>query len=647
MSVITNLCRSFVSRGQNPTEEAKNFGNILDSDGNSDSFLQSTVDELHKLEYKTRRGQISKVDINFISECIITDINERSKRKDLALQRVDGYFYSFGKLKKLCQAHKTPPESFEKLSEAFLSFLVSIFDQTKGHQPNLLTKNKDLLTYINMNMEQFLQCVATINSAEDLKRFLVICKFVLQIDSQRNGADPTRQWIKIMSNVKHINISLIEFVDTYLIYRDGFQEFIFGISMLIHLIQRIHSHQTKESSILSFCLLSRKLLIKMSVFLTHFKPVFSENVRNGSHTFERIAQFLKWLIFKSRIDSSIVLGYISEYANNATKVDFWNMFLVLYGTGGMNETVRQHLNIYAHKQILSVSIQTFRQCAELAKESLQKISEQFKEQLMEVFENIFDDYTKQMIQPSHQRHQVTRTEYRDLLEIGLKLLNSTQLKRDSIFLLVHRAVFTVDSIIRNGIQKLVDMFKNLNMIDATLCSEYPVGKIFQDDWLSNFLITHINIWLKIDRDIYESLTSNSQRHPWTNYIWSRICYLSIPKMFTNNKIEALSKISRWMETVQHHIYSPTDNLTIILMVNLFELILERLGRYALLVPHISNIFNYIIAMKQHSMVKPCHNRIEIFLKSVIGYVEELLRLNGKFISNQKRDDNEDGEIRRI
>lgn len=614
--------------GQHPSEQAKAFGKLLGSEEVEFKFLDSVLSKLHELEYKSRRNQISKDDINFVSECLIADM-KTNKHSNRPLQRVDGYFYTYGKLQHYCRTYKAFPDSLKKLQKEFVSFLQPVFDDTKGQQPNLLIKDKALIT--DMNRNQFLAFGVIIDSIDTLKKFLIICKFVLQADMRINDDGSTRRWVDIMSNVKHIDISLVEFINTYLNHVEGFKKFPFDMSMLAHLIQRLHPPKTQESSLALFHLCSLKLSIKTSVFLEHLKPIFGEGVRNGSYAFEHVARFFRWM----KSASNILLQYLSEYANNATKDDLWDMFLHLYEVIEMNETVRHHLKDNIREKILSVSIRIFHRYVRAAKNSLGEIPERSKKHFAETFENIFDNYMNEKIGFPYHWNQVTRTDCKDLLEIGLELSQSNRLERDSLLFLVRKIIFAVDSIHQNRTQKLIDIFRNLKMIDEKWCHKYLAEKIIPDDWLSDFLITHIDIWLNIDRKTYDDLISNYQRHPWSGHIWSRICHLSFSKMTGNKSIETLSKMNRWIQAVQHHIYSPTDNFTIIFIIKVFDLVLERCLTSVLLLPNISNLINYIIAMKQDPSARQYQNRIETFLKSTTGYVEELIRLNGKLMSNRE------------
>lgn len=618
-----NVLKSLNPFGK-PSEQAKTFDAVLKSDEVGLAFLKSVLFNLQSLVYKNRQSQIPKDDINFITEYVISDI-QRNSDTNKFLKRVDGYLHAYGQLYHYSQAYKVCQSSLEKLKEMFFSHLIKIFDETRGQQPDLIVNDKQLI--LQMNLEQFLTHSAIIDSIGALKKFLIICKFVLQVDARMNDGGRTRQWTDIMLNVKRIDISLTEFIDTYLIYEEGFKQFPFDMPLLAHLIRQLHPPQTQKSSLDTFILLKTRLQIKNVAFLEQFIPIFGEGVHDKKHAMEHIERFF----VKIRLYNKYFPLYLSAYANNALVDDLWKMFLRLYEILEIKEIVQHNLKKMISEKLPSVSFRTFHQYMKLAKTSLENIPEQSTKHFMDAFKNIFDNYIEEKAEDSYQWNRFNSADCIDLFEIGMKLSQDSQLERNSLLLLVRKIVFNVDSASKNSVQKLIDMFKNLSMIDDTWCHQCSAEKIIQDDWLSDFLIPHIDIWLKINREAYNNLSTNYQSHPWSGHIWSRICHLSFSKMTGNKSSDILSKINQWIQAVQHHIYKPADIFTIIFMTKVFDLILEKCSKSVLLLPDISAIIKYIIAMKQNSSITIYQNRIEAFLTNTIGDVEQLIQLNRKFI----------------
>ncbi|CAF3146041.1 unnamed protein product, partial [Rotaria sp. Silwood2] len=361
-------------------------------------------------------------------------------------------------------------------------------------------------------------------------------------------------------------------------------------------------------------------------FFEQFNSLFSHGVKNGWYQMKDIAEFFAWIKSADQLFGQ----YISCYSSNVDTDDLWNMLIHLYKTVDINDIIQNHLFLTLKERIPSVTVLKFLKYTKSTKKSLEEIKIESFKSFVDLFEKIFDVYIIQNINNPRHSYQFNRTDYHELLQNGLEIFSTDRLvERPSCLLLIRKVLFEVESLQMPNTQRLKNLFENLKDFKKSLCEKYTAEKIIDDECLKDFLITNISIWLKLGRETYKYLCENHENNPWTIYIWTRIIDLSFSKILNNNHIDILIKINDWMKDVQHDIYNPTDILTIILVIKLFELALMKYSRSILMLPYINIIMSFIISMRDNTSVIMNVHEIDNFLMSGKETIYEILRLKAK------------------
>ncbi|CAF4093488.1 unnamed protein product [Rotaria sp. Silwood2] len=434
------------------------------------------------------------------------------------------------------------------------------------------------------------------------------------------------QWIDILSKVKEIKLSLEQFIQGYLQYQKAFMQFPFDTSVLMYLIQRMHSSKkVKESPFIFFLQLSQSLKVDDNVFFEQFQWIFSNGIKNQWYQMKDISELFTWL----RSQDQLFGQYFSHYAFNVNIDDLWNMFLQLCRIKAINNVNQKHVMAILNEKIPLTSVDTFHRYTKLAKTYLVETEPESRSFFIELFEKIFDAYIIKRIDYSQYLYRFSRTNYKDLLQVGLEMSLTNRLERPSCLFLFRKILCEIESYHKTNAQKLMALFENLKNFDEKLCQKYAAEKIIDDEWLKDFLIINLQIWLKLDQETYKYLCENHQNNPWAIYIWSRILHLSLSNMLNNNHADILFKINDWMKKVKHHIYNPTDIFTIILVNKLFELVLIKYSKSILLLPNIDIIMNFIISMRENTSRRIDVQQINNFISNGLENVYEVFHLKSK------------------
>ncbi|CAF3174741.1 unnamed protein product, partial [Rotaria sp. Silwood2] len=434
------------------------------------------------------------------------------------------------------------------------------------------------------------------------------------------------QWIDILSKVKEIKLSLEQFIQGYLQYQKAFMQFPFDTSVLMYLIQRMHpSKKVKESPFRFFLQLSQSLKVDDNVFFEQFQWIFSNGIKNQWYQMKDISELFTWL----RSQDQLFGQYFSHYAFNVNTDDLWNMFLQLCRIKAINNVNQKHVMAILNEKIPLTSVDTFHRYTKLAKTYLVETEPESRSFFIELFEKIFDAYIIKRIDYPQYLYHFYRTNYKDLLQVGLEMSLTNRLERPTCLFLVRKILCEIESYHKTNAQRLKALFENLKNFDEKLCQKYAAEKIIDDEWLKDFLIINLQIWLKLDQETYKYLCENHQNNPWAIYIWSRILHLSLSNMLNNNHADILFKINDWMKKVKHHIYNPTDIFTIILVNKLFELVLIKYSKSILLLPNIDIIMNFIISMRENTSRRIDVQQINNFISNGLENVYEVFHLKSK------------------
>ncbi|CAF1180009.1 unnamed protein product [Adineta steineri] len=586
------------------SEVASSCGRVFQLDDVGIHFFDAVLEHIrHFDEFNRRQNETFLNDVDYITQCTIADLTlkEQSVRSS---KRLDTYLYIYRRIEEYINLINIDYEPLQQFKQQLSKLLISIFEQTSGEQPNLLLEDKDLL--LKMNILQHLSSITTIDDLNTLNEFFVLSKLSMQAAQMID--DNSLHWIDILS-------------------KQAFRKFPFDTSVLIYLMQRMHlSKPINQSPFKTFAQLNKQLNLPMMEFFEQFQSIFSNGIKNQWYEMKDIAELFIWLKSQDQLFSQ----YFSHYSSNVSTDELWEIFLYLYKTTEINNIIGKYLISTLNERISSVSVSDFQRYTKSAKISLVEIKSEARSNFISLFEKIFDSYIiKQMNDPLYS-YQISQTDCKELLQIGLEMSSTNRLDRFSCLLLVRKIICETDNYYqKTNAEKLKILFENLKNFDKTLSQKYAAEKIIDDEWLNDFLIPNIQVWLKFDQRTYQYLCDNHQNNPWSIYIWSKIVHLSLLKMLNNNHIDILVKMNDWMKNIKHDIYNKTDIFTIILVDKLFELVLSKYSRSILLLPNIDTIMNFIISMRDNTSVKINISEINNFINNGKEIVYDLLRFKSK------------------
>jgi hypothetical protein len=249
-----------------------------------------------------------------------------------------------------------------------------------------------------------------------------------------------------------------------------------------------------------------------------------------------------------------------------------------------------------------------------------------------IFAGILDNFISKQIDDPNYSYRFNQWDCKDFLKISLEFSATQNLSKSSLSL-IRRLLFNFDAYTKTQAQKLKVLFENLKDFDADRCRQYAPEQIIKDEWLKDVVSSNLQIWLKLDRDTYQYLCDHHQNNPWTLYIWSRILNLSFSKMTSMNSNELLSKMDDWLKTIQHHIPSPDDVLTLMLVYQLVDGFLLKNARSMLSLPKIPTIISFVIAMREDKSETFDAQPINAFVQNGHDILTEILQLKSKFIGS--------------
>jgi hypothetical protein len=438
------------------------------------------------------------------------------------------------------------------------------------------------------------------------------------------------KWLDILSKVQHIKLSLIDFIQGYIDYKQAFEQFPLDMPAFILLIQRIHPPKhTPTSPFIIFIKLYQQLNLQATEFFQLFQPVFSKGIENRKYEIEHISELLKRL----STHDFFFHTYLKIYSSHANTDDLWNMYLRLSKISDLNGIIKKYLTPILTTRVSGVSVEAFHHYIQTARKCLTEIESEVRPHFIEIFEKIYDSFIIKQLQDVRYSYRFSKTDLEDLLKLGLLLSSTHSIKRPSCLLIVRELLFKTDVNMKNTAEKIKYLFQNLNTFDENLCKIHDPAEIIEDEWLKDFLISNSHIWSKLDENVYKYLCDHHNNNRWIIYIWSRIIHLSLLKLINENSNETLLKLNEWMKKVKHEIYDPTDILTSIFVIKLFELVIVKQTQSLLLLPNIETIMNFVISIRNNQ--NPSHRintmTVDIVIQNGKETLQKLLQLNGKSI----------------
>jgi hypothetical protein len=521
------------------------------------------------------------------------------------------------------QGYTVLPEFRQKLFE----ILTTIFTNTGGKEPNICIKDKVLLKEINIF--QHLTSITSIKTQQTLHTFFVVFKLSMQssiiIDDDHQNQ---LKWKDILLKIQEINLSLEDFIDQYIKYKDAFRQFPLDMPGFIYLIQKMHpSRSLKASPFVNFDLLIKKLNFNEITFYKDFQSIFDNGLKVQRYEIKHITELL---ITLSSYDT-LFYEYLSIYSLTANYDDLWKMYLNLSKISDLNLTMRKHLGTILSKRISTVPFGTFQQCVKSATECSKTLNSKIRLCFVEIFEQIYDAFVLSQIQDKGYSNRLTEENLKKLLYIDPSLCSMNDIIRPPKLMIIQQLLFKTDHSILNSANRIKRLFENIKDFDENICRKNNPVNIIEDEWLKDFIITIPQIWIKLDEDIYRYLCNNHQHNQWTIYIWSRIVHLSLLKTVKDNPNMTVLKLNEWMNDVKHDVYNPNDILTIIFVKNLFEVVIVKHTKSMLLLPNIETIIKFVISIKERQPDAIDTKQVDDFIRKGCQELEHILQLKGKIV----------------
>ena len=91
----------------------------------------------------------------------------------------------------------------------------------------------------------------------------------------------------------------------------------------------------------------------------------------------------------------------------------------------------------------------------------------------------------------------------------------------------------------------------------------------------------------------------------------------------------LWKMNNWMKSVKHNVYNINDTLTIILVINLFELLIATYAKSILSLPNIEEIITFVFHCRKEQMYEFDVKQVDEFIRKGQKAVQQILLLQSK------------------
>jgi hypothetical protein len=616
----------FLGRGTKVSEAANHFGKIFKEHNVSVEFYNSIVVAFVNFdEFNGNNNKVVSNDVEYITQRMIDDV--ASKNVTQSVQRIDSYFYIYHRIKAYVSRLKENYSPLQNLQQKLFELLTTIFVETNGKQPNICLNDRDQLREINI--PQHLLHITVIKDKQTLNIVFVLSKLSMQSSLITDDNQNQLKWMNIFSKTKEIKLSLEDFIAQYIIYKDAFKQFPIDIPAFILLIQRMHPPKgLKNSPFTTFIHLCQNLSLNVITFLEQFKPIFDSGVKVQRYHIQHIR---KLLILLSPYNQ-LFCDYLLIYSSNVSSDELWDMYLNLSKISDLNATIRKHLITILSERISILPLDTFRRYTQLARDWSKEIKDENRPYFVDIFEQVHNAFVTKQLQDTLYSNRLTEKNLKELLNIEPLPSSIKNVRKPSYLLVIQQLLFKTDPHIANSAEKLKRLFQNLSNLPENMWKNNdPIG-IIEDEWLKNFTMLIPDIWFKLDQNVYKYLCNNHQNNRWTIYIWSRIVHLSLLKSMKDNTNMILLKSNEWMKNVQHDVYNPNDVLTIIFVINLFELVIVNHTRSILSLPNIESIIKFIISIKDKQPDKINTRQVDDFIRNGCQELEQVLQLKGTFIS---------------
>ncbi|CAF1096514.1 unnamed protein product [Rotaria sordida] len=634
MGFIKKLYEKYIGR-EKLSEPCVLIGHVFDQDSERELFFDSVLARFENFD-QTNQIQGNKAfsnDVDFIIQCTMESLSSSEVFKKFP-SRIDSYLYIYRRIEEYLIMIKrsayltwTLESSVRQLKDKLFESLSQVFIENKGLQPNLYAKDKDQLK--KLDIIQHLMSMTKVDK-QTINIFFVLSKLSFQSSILINDYDYL-QWKIIISNIQNFGISLQEFITNYIDYELAFRTFPFDISGFIELISKNHpSKHSPESPFRIFLNLCNTLHLKTEDFFDQYRILFENGIKQKFYKFEHIGDLFCLIGRRDRIFDA----YLTTYATIVDLDDLWTMFIYICANSELNDIIQKHLISKFTNRTMNTSIGNFLRYTRLAKQCMTKIKSEYHPRFLRIYEKIFDAFINKQLTEERYSHQFSESDLKQFLSIGLEMSLTHNLQQSSCLLIIRRLIFQNNTRLINIADKIKSLFKKLNDFDQDLCENNDPMFIIQDEWLQDYLLVIPEDFLRyFNENIYHYLCNNHQNNRWTIYIWRRLIHLSILKLKAENTNDMLFKLNEWMKIVGHNVYNINDTLTIILIINLFELIIVKYTKSVLSLPNINIIINFILHTRQEQLYQMDIKQVDEFIQNAEISIQQILLLQGKFYLN--------------
>ena len=608
-----------------PSEKAQEIGKVFEgANGGGLDFLDFVVQKFNDYDKSNDRDQNKKVstDVDFIIE-VATESLKSPEYIKLFAERIDAYFYIYRRIKQYIGFLKEKKNRIEKFQREFDRQLISLFQSSNGLKPNLYTEDEKLLKLIDL--QRHIDTIIEIPSIDMLERFFVFCKLAFQA-SLIIKKDSPLTWSNLLQGIREWkDISIKDFNELYEKYCQAFEQFPLDMSAIIYLasIDEL-CKDLEQRPFIAYCKLIEILKLDLKNFFKQFQTRFGEIMRQKLYLVADISFLLDLL---SRGDPMLFRKYLSVFSKCTTPQAVWDVFLNISKSYEINQCTEKYLSmtlIMRTENLLPVEvINYYDKSTKYLNEQKVKSSEAFRRMLDDILCKCLDkQLNDEKYSSSLKEHDLTQ-----LLESALYLSTAHSLQHSSCLLIIRHLLFKLDKHKTNKPSKIEDLFKKLIRLNNFIQNDLP-SDIIKDEWLDDYVFNIPSDWLNISLNDYTALTSNHKDNRWSEHIWSRIVYLNFMKLQMAEPNEILVSLNDWLNTIKHHVYDKNDYLTIILVNNIFENIIQKTVNSILFLPNIPTTIQYILHAREDSCRFININQVNEFINKQHIVIENILKLKG-------------------
>ncbi|CAF3736616.1 unnamed protein product, partial [Adineta steineri] len=610
------------------TEPAVSICQAFDEDSEGILFYDTIFVRFENFD-NTNDNQENKLfsnDVDFIIGGVVHSLTIPELFKKFP-GRIDSYLYIYRRIEEYSQIIKQPRllwktgNKIQSLKDKLFDSLEKIFVEHRGLQPNLSIENKDQLTKINV--AEHLRSIAKVDK-QTVKLLFALSK--LSFQSSVLLGDHLK-WKNIISNIQYCCISLEEFISCYVGYELAFRDFPFDVLACIEYIEKFPiSKQSIESPFIILVQICNNLKYSKEYFFERYCPLFAKGIKQKSYSPANILKFFQLIC---RHDHLFKL-YFSTYAANVDLDALWNMFISICEKSELNDISQKHLTSRLSERSMNASIAIFLHYTNLSKHYLvTQINKEYCTRFLQMYEKIFEMFINHQLNSDQYSHLFSELCLKEFLANSLELSRTKDLHRPSCLLILRRLLFQTHNRSAEKVENIKIVFRNINNFDQGLCEKNDPASIIQDEWLEDLLLRIADDFIyNINSITYQSLCELHHENRWTIYIWNRIIHLSLLKLRTENINETLYKLNEWMKVVQHDVYKSFDTLTILLVMNLFEMLIVKYIKSVLSLSNIEIILNFVQNIRQEQMYPIDAKQVDEFMINGQLSIQKILFLQG-------------------